>query len=112
MTVINVEIPEQLDERFRQKVFERKGLRKGNLTDALVEAIELWIEKDAISTLASAILSNRNITTVQLKAAKTLRRFGRAAIPALSHVASQSFLPSSVQEEALKAIDEILEGEK
>lgn len=41
----NVVIPDDLDERFRQVVAQRKGIGKGNLSDAICEAIEAWIAR-------------------------------------------------------------------
>jgi hypothetical protein len=41
MTVV---IEDDLDERFREAVFKSKGLHKGNITEAVEEAIELWIK--------------------------------------------------------------------
>jgi hypothetical protein len=40
-----VNIPDELEERFRRKVAEVYGLRWGSITKAVVEAIELWLEK-------------------------------------------------------------------
>ena len=40
-----VYLPENLDQRFREAVFKRYGMKKGNLEKALCEAIELWLEK-------------------------------------------------------------------
>lgn len=38
-------IDDKLDEKFREAVFKMKGMRRGNLTEAIEEAIELWIEE-------------------------------------------------------------------
>lgn len=40
---INVQIERDLEDKFRRKVYERKGLKKGNLTDAVKEAMIMWI---------------------------------------------------------------------
>lgn len=42
---ITVLIEDKLDERFRRAIFEAKGLRRGAITEAIEEAIELWIDK-------------------------------------------------------------------
>jgi len=36
-------IRDDLEERFREAVYKRYGMKKGNLTKALEEALELWI---------------------------------------------------------------------
>lgn len=41
---LTVLIRDDLDEQFRNAIFKRKGMRKGNLTEALEEAIQCWIE--------------------------------------------------------------------
>jgi len=38
-------IKDDLDEKFRETVFKKKGMHKGNITEAIEEAIECWIEK-------------------------------------------------------------------
>lgn len=42
---ITVLINDELDERFRRAVFETKGMHKGNLTEAIEEAMNCWIAK-------------------------------------------------------------------
>jgi len=36
-------IPEELEQRFREAVYKRFGMKKGNITKAVVEALESWI---------------------------------------------------------------------
>jgi hypothetical protein len=38
-------INDELDTKFRKAVFEDKGMHKGNLTEAVEEAMNCWIEK-------------------------------------------------------------------
>lgn len=38
-------IDDELDENFRKAVFETKGMHKGNLTEAMEEAMRCWIEQ-------------------------------------------------------------------
>jgi len=40
---ISVKLPDELDKRFRHAIIERLGSRKGALSTAVIEAIELWI---------------------------------------------------------------------
>lgn len=44
---INLTISEELEKRFREEVFNRYGLRKGDIQRAIEEAIELWIRQGA-----------------------------------------------------------------
>jgi hypothetical protein len=38
-------VNDNLDERFRKTVFETKGMHKGNLTEAIEEAMNCWIKQ-------------------------------------------------------------------
>lgn len=43
MGKINVKVQKDIDAKFRETVFKRKGMKKGNLTEALEEAMLLWV---------------------------------------------------------------------
>ena len=58
MGKLNVKVREDLDNKFRKEVFNRKGMKKGNLTKAIEEAMLLWIN---VPKDASAKESGRNI---------------------------------------------------
>jgi hypothetical protein len=45
---LNLNISKELDGQFRKVVYERFGLRKGDIQRAVVEAIKLWIEEGVI----------------------------------------------------------------
>lgn len=45
MARIDIIIPDDLEQRFREEVFKRFGMKRGNITLAVQEAIEQWIEK-------------------------------------------------------------------
>jgi hypothetical protein len=47
MGKMNIALDDGLEERFRKSVFEKKGMKKGNISEALEEAIEAWIEGEA-----------------------------------------------------------------
>ena len=42
---LTVIIEDKLDERFREAVFKSKGMHKGNITEAIEEAINGWIKE-------------------------------------------------------------------
>lgn len=44
MGKMNIVLSDDVEEKFRRAVFERKGMRKGNISQALQEAINQWIE--------------------------------------------------------------------
>ena len=46
MGKINVVVDDKVEKKFRDTVFKRKGMKKGNLTDAVEEAMLLWVTSD------------------------------------------------------------------
>ena len=38
-------LPDELEEKFRNRVARKMGMRKGNLSKAVQEAIENWLEE-------------------------------------------------------------------
>lgn len=47
MGKMNIVLDDKTEEKFRETVFTSKGMKKGNISIALEEAIELWIEQQA-----------------------------------------------------------------
>jgi len=43
---IDIILPDDLEKQLRETVFRRKGMKKGNLKEALSEAVILWIERE------------------------------------------------------------------
>ena len=43
MGKLNVQIRDDVDAKFRERVFKKKGMKKGNLTEAIEEAILMWV---------------------------------------------------------------------
>jgi hypothetical protein len=39
----SVNLPDDVEDKFRREIAMRKGIKKGYITEALVEAINLWI---------------------------------------------------------------------
>lgn len=46
MGMLALNVDDGLEKKFRETVFKRKGMKRGNITDALEEAIEQWIESE------------------------------------------------------------------
>jgi len=46
MARVNLTISDELEEKFREMVFKKYGMKKGNITKAVQEAIRLWIETE------------------------------------------------------------------
>jgi hypothetical protein len=45
MGKMNIVLGDELEEKFRKAVFEAKGMKKGNISEALEEAVERWIKE-------------------------------------------------------------------
>ena len=43
---MNLVLDADLEEKFRNAVFKSKGMKKGNISEAVEEAIELWIQEE------------------------------------------------------------------
>ena len=43
---IDIILPDELETQFRNKVFKKFGMKKGNITLAIQEAIEDWMKKN------------------------------------------------------------------
>jgi hypothetical protein len=43
MGKMNIVIDDKLEEQFRKAVFQKKGMKKGNISEAIEEAIVNWI---------------------------------------------------------------------
>jgi hypothetical protein len=43
MGKLNIAVKKDIDDSFRREVFRRKGLKKGNIKQAVEEAMLLWI---------------------------------------------------------------------
>jgi hypothetical protein len=44
MGAIKVILSDELEQKFRDEVFKSKGMKKGNITIVIEEAINMWIE--------------------------------------------------------------------
>jgi len=45
MGKINLIIPDKLEKEFREAIFKRFGMKRGNISKAIEEAIKDWIKK-------------------------------------------------------------------
>lgn len=46
MGKLNIVLDDKKEEKFRRAVFEKKGMKKGNISDAIEEAIDLWMAQE------------------------------------------------------------------
>jgi hypothetical protein len=43
---IDINLPDGLENKLRMEIGRRMGAKRGNFTEAIIEAIDLWLEKD------------------------------------------------------------------
>jgi hypothetical protein len=48
MGKINISIDDNLERRFREEIFKRLGMKKGNIQHAIEEAMEIWIRSKEV----------------------------------------------------------------
>ncbi|MFB3888613.1 MAG: hypothetical protein ACE14S_03915 [Candidatus Bathyarchaeia archaeon] len=108
MGKLNVIIQDNIDQKFREEVFKRKGMKKGNLTEALEEAMQLWVENDVIKELEETATSKNCKGLTHDKAISTLEKMGRAALPALARISHHPDATDMERDSAIDAIDNIL----
>lgn len=109
---LNLVISNDLDEKFRMEVAKRLGMKKGNLTVALEQAIELWIENDVIKELEIAATSKSNTPITHDKAIDALGKMGSVALPTLTRIANHPNSTVISKDKALGLVDEILKSQK
>ena len=44
---MNIVLEDTVEERFRKTVFQSKGMKKGNISEAIQEALEAWMQREA-----------------------------------------------------------------
>lgn len=108
---IDATIPDELETQFRMEIIKRFGGKKGDLQKAVEEAIELWVENDTIKELEETATSQINTPLTHDQAIETLKRMGRVALPALSRISHNPKCTNLSRDNALRAIQGILEQE-
>lgn len=95
MARIDVVLDDDIEKELRMQVVKRFGGRKGGLSKALEQAIELWIKNDIIEDLKKNIINEDTIPSQQEDMINTLRFQGKSAIPALVDLLQYDLLPST-----------------
>lgn len=46
MGEMKIVLPDELEEKFRKEIFKTKGMKKGNISKSVAEAIKMWIKAE------------------------------------------------------------------
>lgn len=109
---INLIVPDDFEQKFREEVFKRKGMKRGNLTEAIIEAMDLWMKQPYIEGLKRMVLSEDTLPSEKEKAIDALAEFGEISIGYLIEIATNENVLPSVKERAIQKIKELLGKEK
>lgn len=104
---LDASVSDSIEEQFRMEAIKRFGARKGNLSRALEEAMDLWIKKDVLENLRQKA-SDPHITMQERNnIVDTIKTFGAVATVALSEILKQTTLESAEVEHITKTIKEL-----
>lgn len=105
---IDAVLPQDLDDRFRLAVANRFGNKKGNMAKAISEAIDLWIATDEsrgmAKKFAKGVRSAKDSMGVRQHSLEALAAMGIAGRELLADIGTDSTIPDSLREQALKTI--------
>ncbi len=48
MALLKIELPDKLDRAFRKAIYDRHGMKRGNIRMATIEAIKDWVAKNGV----------------------------------------------------------------
>jgi hypothetical protein len=112
MARLDVIIADDLENKFRIEIIKRYGGRKGDLSKAISEAIEVWMSINEVKLLTRTANNFDLSVSEREKAIKILGNCGKAAIPALNKIANNKKFGSKERELALAEIDTIMTDPK
>lgn len=101
-------VNDSIEEQFRMEAIKRFGARKGNLSKALEEAMDLWVKKDTLENLKRKIMSPETTKKEKIKLIDTMKASGMAAAPYLSECLKGPLVLSDDSSYITKAIQELI----
>jgi len=105
-------VPDDFEQKFREEVFKRKGMKRGNLTEAIIEAMDLWMKQPYIEGLKKVVLSEDTLPSEKEKAIDALAELGEISIGHLIEIATNENVLPSIKERAIQKVKKILGEEK
>ena len=100
-------INDTIEEQFRMEAIKRFGARKGNLSKALEEAMDLWVKKDTLENLKQKIMSPETTFKDKKKIVDTMKSSGISAASYLSECLKNPLLLTDEISYITKTIQEL-----
>lgn len=73
---INLVIPSDLNQELREAVFQRRGLNKGDISEAICEGIRAWIDADVLEPLEAKLKNEKFSNSERQEAAYSMAKLG------------------------------------
>ena len=108
MARLDVVVADDLENRFRIEIIKRYGGRKGDLSKAVTEAIEVWMNINEVKMLTQTANNFDLSVSERERAIKILGKCGKAAIPALNRIANNKKFGTKERELALVEMENII----
>jgi len=105
---LDVTITNELEDEFRIEIIKRYGGKKGTLSRAITEAIQIWMRIDEVDMVGKTAMNLNLSPGEREKATKILGKCGKAAIPVLYKIANSKKFRSEQREQALAEIESIM----
>lgn len=96
---IDVILPDELEHKLRMEVGKRMGAKRGNFTEAIKEAIDMWLKQEEVERLAERAIQKGISISEKNNIINTLFTYRKAAIPAyMKMIESKQVLDSEKQQ--------------
>jgi hypothetical protein len=106
MARVDAIISDDLEREFRIQVTRRFGCRKGDLSKALEEAMQIWIKSDIIENIKKKVM-NDVLSSEFRNLIDTMKSQGKGSVYALSELLHKPNITSVEMQQINKAIREL-----
>lgn len=98
---VEVNIPDELEQRLRMLAVTQHGGKKGSLHAVLTDAIQQYVDADPVKNLKATARDKKATKGTRSGALKALTKEGRAGLVALTEVGSDGEMENWLREQAV-----------